>query len=272
VSCDSVQVYRSLDIGSAKPGPAERQRVRHHLVDVADPDEAFTAAQFVRRADEAAREIAQRGRAVIVCGGTGLYLRAWLRGLFPAPQADPAIRARHREEGAAALSARLREVDPEAAAAILPGDQRRLSRALEVYEQTGVPISELRRRARGGLRYRTLLVGLTPPREELYARIDERFDAMMAAGLLEEVRRLLARHGEAARALGALGYRQLVRHLVGASSLDEAVAQAKRETRRYAKRQLTWFRSEPAVHWHERPEAVDLEVLRRFLEGTEAQP
>jgi tRNA dimethylallyltransferase len=266
LSCDSMQVYRGFDIGTAKATAAERARVPHHLLDVADPDEDFSAARFAELADVAAADVAARGRVLVACGGTGLYLRAWLRGLFPAPRPDPAIRARHREEGAAAVRERLLAVDPEAAAAILPGDLVRLSRALEVFEQTGVPITELRRRAVRVPRYPARLVGLTPPRPLLHERIDERFDAMMAAGLLDEVRGLVSRYGPGIRPLGALGYAQLRDHLQGLLPLEEAVRQAKRDTRRYARRQLTWFRAEPDVTWHERPDALDLQPLRRFCE------
>jgi tRNA dimethylallyltransferase len=266
LSCDSMQVYRGLDIGTAKAAPAERARVPHHLLDVVDPDEEFSAARFAEMADVAAAGVAARGRVVVACGGTGLYLRAWLRGLFPAPRPDPAIRARHREEGAAAVRARLEVVDPVAAAAIMPADLVRLSRALEVYEQTGVPITELRQRAARGPRYPALLVGLSPPRPELHARVDARFDAMMAAGLLDEVRRTIDCYGPDVRPLGALGYAQLRDHLAGRMPLEEAVRQAKRDTRRYARRQLTWFRAEPDVTWHERADALDLGALRRFCE------
>jgi tRNA dimethylallyltransferase len=266
LSCDSMQVYRGLDIGTAKPDPAERARVPHHLLDVADPDEDFSAARFAALADAAAADVAGRGRVVVACGGTGLYLRAWLRGLFPAPRPDPAIRARHRELGAAAVRARLLAVDPAAAAAIQPADLVRLSRALEVFEQTGVPITELRRRVERGQRYPVRVVGLAPPRPLLHQRIDARFDAMMAAGLLDEVRGIVARYGPDVRPLGALGYAQLRDHLLGRLPLDEAVRQAKRDTRRYARRQLTWFRAEPDVTWHEAPDALDLQPLRSFCE------
>ena len=266
LSCDSMQVYRGLDIGTAKAGPAERAQVPHHLLDVVDPDEDFSAARFAELADAAAAGVAARGRVVVACGGTGLYVRAWLRGLFPAPRPDPAIRARHREAGAAAVRARLVAVDPAAAAAIMPTDLVRLSRALEVFEQTGVPITELRARAARGPRYPARIVGLAPPRPLLHERIDARFDAMMAAGLLEEVRRVVARYGPAIRPLGALGYAQLRDHLQGLLPLDEAVRQAKRDTRRYARRQLAWFRAEPDVTWHEREDALDLGALRRFCE------
>jgi len=264
VSVDSMQVYRHLDIGTAKPDAATRARVPHHLIDIVDPDEGFSAAQFAARADAAAAAIGARGRVVIACGGTGLYFRAWLDGLFSAPQADPAIRARHREEGAQAVGARLAAVDPEAAAGVRPRDLVRLSRALEVYEQTGVPISELRRCAARGRRYRVHLIGLCPARPELYRRIDARFAGMIAAGLVDEVRGVIARFGADVRPLGALGYRQIRAHLQGGLPLEEAVRQAQRDTRHFARRQLTWFRSEPEVRWHEETALVDTAAARVF--------
>ena len=236
---DSVQVYKHFDIGTAKPGPEERSRLPHHLIDIVEPTEDFSAARFAELADEAARQIAARGHVVVACGGTGLYLRAWLRGLFPAPPKSPAIRARHREEGLERLRERLMAVDPEAAAAIAPRDFVRISRALEVYEQTGTPISELWRRAGQGLRYPVRLVGLCPPRDVLYERINARFDAMMEAGLVAEVERLLERYGPNVRPMGALGYAEIRDYLMGRIPLDEAVRRAKRKTRHYARRQLT---------------------------------
>ncbi|HEY3359605.1 MAG TPA: tRNA (adenosine(37)-N6)-dimethylallyltransferase MiaA [Polyangia bacterium] len=265
ISVDSMQVYRGLDIGTAKPDAAARARVPHHLLDVAEPGEEFSAARFALVADAAAAAIAARGRAVIACGGTGLYLRAWLDGLFEAPAADPAIRARHRELGPAEVAARLAAVDPAAAAAIQPNDLVRLSRALEVYEQTGVPITELRRRAARGRRYRARIVGVDPPRAELYRRIDGRFAAMMAAGLVDEVRRVIDRYGPQVRPLGALGYRQIRAHLLGELESAEAVRLAQRDTRHFARRQLTWFRAEPGVAWHPDAAAVDVAALARFL-------
>jgi tRNA dimethylallyltransferase len=267
VSVDSMQVYRGLDIGTAKPDAETRARVPHHLLDVADPDEEYSAARFADAADAAAAGIAARGHSVVACGGTGLYLRAWLDGLFAAPPADPAIRARHRELGVAEVRARLATIDPEAAGAIQPNDLVRLSRALEVYEQTGTCITCHRRRAARGRRYRVRLVGLEPPREELYRRIDARFAGMIQAGLVDEVRRTVARYGAGARPLGALGYRQIRDHLAGALCLDEAIRQAQRDTRHFARRQLTWFRAEPGVAWHADAAAVEIAALARFLEG-----
>jgi tRNA dimethylallyltransferase len=272
LSCDSVAVYRGLDIGAAKPTAEERARVRHHLIDVADPIERFSAARWAELADRAAKDIAARGLPIVVAGGTGLYLRAFLRGLVPTPPPDPEIRARHQSLALEALRESLLRVDPESAARIAPGDRVRLSRALEVWEQTGVKLSELQRRHRlergaeaprpdgqsssrahpplGAPRYQAAIYGIEPPRAELHARIQARVEAMMAAGLLEEVRALREQWGESAHALGSLGYLQLLAHLRGETTLEEAVRRIGRDTRRFARRQLTWFRSEPGVLWY----------------------
>jgi tRNA dimethylallyltransferase len=254
VSADSQQVYRHFDIGTAKPAAAERRAVPHHLIDVVEPDAPFSAARFVELADAALAAIAARGRRAVVVGGTGLYVRALLRGLFDAPPPDPAIRAEHRRrwhaEGGATLHAALAAVDPEAAARIDPRDLVRISRALEVYEQTGVPISELQRRhAFAEVRHRARLIGIAPPREELRRRIEARVDAMLAAGWLDEVRRLCANGWGECRPMAALGYRHLRLHLRGALARDEAVRQIKRDTWRFARRQLGWFAGEPEIGW-----------------------
>lgn len=246
VSCDSQQVYMGLDIGTAKPSKEDRQRVPHHLLDVVTPAETFHAARWAGLAERAVRHIAGRGRVPLVVGGTGLYLRAFLEGLFEAPPPDPAIRARHRAQaadiGVDALHARLASVDPDAAAQIQPRDLLRISRALEIFEQTGVPISVLRKRAAARSRWAAQVVVLDPPLATLRAAIERRFDAMIAAGLLEETRRLRAQWGAAARPLQALGYRQMGEHLDGRVTLEQAVAEAKSATVAYARRQRTWFR------------------------------
>jgi tRNA dimethylallyltransferase len=265
LSCDSVAVYRGLDVGAAKPGPADRARVPHHLLDVAEPDERFSAARWASLADVAAADIHARGRAVIVAGGTGLYLRAWLAGLCPTPPPDPAIRARHAALPLCELRARLERVDPVCAARVASTDRIRTSRALEVWEQTGVPLSELQRRHVGPPRVEALLLGLRPPRAELYARIDARVEAMFRAGLLDEVRGLRERFGDAAPALASVGYAQLCTHLRGEISLGEAVHLIQRDSRRLARRQLTWLGRERQVLWY--PYAVDLPLgqAARFL-------
>jgi tRNA dimethylallyltransferase len=253
ISADSAAVYRGMDIGTAKPTAEERARVRFHLIDVADPDEPFTAAKFRELALEAIRDIQARGKRVLIVGGTGLYLRVLLHGfsLAPPPR-DPTIRKRlqqeAREQGLPALYARLQQVDPQAAARIHPNDAVRIIRALEVYEMTGKPVSEWQHRADSELP--ALKLGLTMPRPLLYRRINERVDQMMAQGFLQEVQNLLSKgYNRDLPALKGLGYRHLIAYLTGEMGLEEAVALWKRDTRRFAKRQMTWFRREPGVHW-----------------------
>jgi tRNA dimethylallyltransferase len=251
VCCDSMQVYRGMDIGTGKASKGEQARCPHHLLDLVDPGEPFHAAAWAARARTVIDDIHGRGRTPIIVGGTGLYFRALRVGLFDAPAPDPTIRARHQAEAAAlgvpALHQRLQGIDPEAAARILPGDLVRTSRALEVYEQTGIPISELRRRAVGQpLPGRLFVVVLDYPLDQLRLLIQSRVERMMAAGFLSEVEALrLAGFGHS-RALAGLGYKQLGQHLDGLVTLDEAVAQTKTATAAYARRQRTWFRREQA--------------------------
>ena len=251
LGCDSMQVYRGMDIGTAKPTAAERRARPHHLYDLVDPGQPFHAAAWAERARAAIVAVTARGRLPILVGGTGLYFRALTRGLFEAPPSDPRIRTRHQAEaveiGVPGLHARLRAIDPEAAATILPGDLLRISRALEVFEQTGVPISELRRRGGPALPLALWAVILDPPTATLRPRIEARVDAMMAAGFLDEVRALRAAGFGGTRALEALGYRQLGAHLDGTMDLGTAVAETKQATFAYARRQRTWFRKEPAM-------------------------
>ncbi|MFN7017440.1 MAG: tRNA (adenosine(37)-N6)-dimethylallyltransferase MiaA [Fimbriimonadales bacterium] len=253
ISADSSAVYRGLDIGSAKPTPEERRRVRFHLIDVADPDEVFTAAKFRDLALQAIAEIQGRGKRVFVVGGTGLYLRVLLHGFSLAPPpADPEVRARWRAEvervGAPALHERLKQIDPIAAARIHPNDAVRITRAFEVYETTGVPISQWQQQAENELP--ALKIGLTLPRALLYQRIDQRVDKMIAQGMLQEVQNLLQKgYNPEQPALKGLGYRHLIGYIQGRVGWDEAVRLWKRDTRRFAKRQITWFRKEPDVQW-----------------------
>jgi tRNA dimethylallyltransferase len=248
--CDSMQVYRGMDIGTAKPTAAEQRLRPHHLLDLVNPGDPFHAAAWAERARAAIAEVTGRHRLPIIVGGTGLYFRALTRGLFEAPPSDPEIRARHQAEATAAgvetLHRRLAAVDPEAAAAILPGDLLRISRALEVHEQTGATITELRRRGArpGPLRLFTVIFDMPTP--DLRARITARVEAMMSAGFLDEVQALRAAGHGGARALQALGYRQLGAHLDGTLSLEAAVADIQRTTFAYARRQRTWFRKESA--------------------------
>ena len=247
ISCDSMQVYRGMDIGTGKATADERAAIPHHLLDLVDPGEPFHAAAWARLARQAISEVSARGRLPIVVGGTGLYFGALVQGLFEAPAADPAIRARHAQEaaelGVPALHQRLSDVDPALAARVLPNDLLRISRGLEVHEQTGVALSELQRQARAeAVTVRPYAVLLEPPMPELRARIEGRVEQMMAAGFLEEVRRLHAAGFAGARALGAIGYRQLGQHLAAELPLAEAVAAIKSATVAYARRQRTWFR------------------------------
>ncbi len=252
VTCDSQQVYIGMDIGTAKPTREERRRVPHHGLDLCHPDEPFHAARWAALARAAIKSIAARNRYPIVVGGTGLYYRALTAGLFDAPLPDETLRARHREladrEGLEALRARLTAVDPEAAAGIAPRDFVRISRALEVYEQTGVAITTLRRQAAPPRDLSPTVLLLDPPLAESRARITARVDAMIAAGFLDEVRALhAAGYGPALRPLQALGYKQLGGVLGGTTSMAEATAEMVRATFAYARRQRTWFKKEAAA-------------------------
>ena len=252
VSVDSAQVYRGLDIGSAKPGAAEREAVPHHLIDLVEPTASYSAGQFVRDATRAIDDIEARGRVPLLVGGTMLYLRALIGGIASLPEASDAIRtaidADARRLGWPAMHARLAEVDAAAATRIHPNDAQRIQRALEVHEVGGRPISELQRLTKPMLDREFRCVALVPhDRARLHIALSQRFESMMAAGLLDEVRRLFARGDltEGHPAIRAVGYRQLWSHLAGAYPLDTAVARASAATRQLAKRQMTWLRSMP---------------------------
>jgi len=254
VSCDSLQVYRGLDVGSAKPTPAERRRVPHHLLDVVDPDEPFSAADYARRARVALAAIRERGAAPFVVGGTGLYLRALLRGLFAGPSRDEALRGRleamAERHGERRLHRWLARVDPASAARIEAADRVRVVRALEVFHKTGRPLSghhEDGAEPLGGFTVR--LLGLAPPRETLRAAVEARTDRMLAGGLVEETRGLIARYGAEVRPLQSIGYRQAVAVVRGALGVEQARRDIVKETMRYAKRQMTWFRHQEQVAW-----------------------
>jgi tRNA dimethylallyltransferase len=272
VNADSRQVYRGMDIGTAKPSADDLRRVPHHLVDIREPDRPLDVAEFVVLARTAIVGIAARGRPVLVVGGSGLYLRAIRGGVFTAPPASPEIRARLTDlanaYGAGYLFGRLQEVDPEAAIRIKPNDLKRIVRALEVYEQTQVPISQHQRRHHFAEQpFETLTVGLTLPRAQLYRTIEERFDAMLDKGLTGEVRMLLANGYELP--LSTIGYRELAGFVRSEITLAEAIVRAKRASRRLAKRQLTWFRAEPGVVWLDAGHGADeaLKLFREFFSG-----
>jgi len=268
VNGDSMQLYRELDIGTAKPTIEERARVRHHLVDVADPDEPYDAARFAREGRTVIAALHQQGTPPLVVGGTGLYIKALLAGLFE--QEDAVLEVRPRlarelaDQGLPALFSRLEALDPATAGRLASGDTYRILRALEVVEATGRPLSALH--AAHGFQdqpYETLKLGLTLPREELYRRIEARVDLMLGQGWLEEVRRLTQRYPPDIKPLQALGYRHLVAVLTGSLSLAEAAEETKKETRRYAKRQLTWFRADPEVRWFSPGQLEDMVLLVR---------
>ena len=273
VSCDSMQVYRRMDIGTAKPTEEEKCGIAHHMIDIAEAKEPFSVAQYVEIAQKVIRDIAQRGKLPIVCGGTGLYLDALLRGGFEETHSDPALReslfAYAELYGAHALHQRLQAVDPESAEAIHENNVKRVVRALEIYESTGVTKSESDRRSMQQVSpYDATVLGLWyGDRSLLYDRIDRRVEEMIANGLAEETLALeqdgvFAANGTAAQ---AIGYKELLGFLHGEESLDAAKERLKQATRRYAKRQLTWFRAKDYVQW------IDMEQsgsLRSFDEIT----
>ncbi len=258
ISCDSVAVYRGMDLGTAKPSPAERARLPHHLIDVAQPDQPFTAGAYSRAARLALNQIAARGQLPIVTGGTGLYLRALTEGLFAGPQRQDTLRERLRRSsdrrGSAWLRRILARLDPASAARIHANDTPKLIRAIEVCLAGRRPLSDLlasESEARDPLTgFQLLRIGLNPPRARLYDRLNRRCAEMFAAGLVAETQALLARYGPI-KALDSLGYRQASTVLAGTSTEAEAIAAAQQGHRNYAKRQLTWFRREPGVRWIE---------------------
>lgn len=272
VSADSMQVYRYLDIGTAKPTPEQRRCIPHHLIDVVDPDQSFDAALFRQLATEAIGGILARGHKVVVCGGTGLYLKALERGLLDAPGRDEAVRNRLREKvrrnGLGCLFEELQRVDPSSAVHIDPRNGRRIERALEVFLLTGRPLSEWHREHQFEEKsFDVLKIGLRRPRSELYRRIDERCEQMLRAGFLQEVAALLDR-GYAAElpSLRGVGYRQMVEQLRGDLTPEDALRLMQRDTRRLAKRQLTWFRADPEIVWVSADDTGSVEkYVRAFL-------
>ena len=255
VNADALQVYRGLDIGTAKPSADLRAALPHHLIDILDPEEPYSAGEFVRRALPLIEEIRGRGRAPILVGGSGLYLRALLEGLSPIPASDPATRARLEErfarEGLATLYDELREIDPGTARRLAPRDRQRILRALEVAVSSGRPLSHwISQKPLGATPLRAVKLGLTSPRGILYDRIADRVREMIGQGWVEEVVALLERGVDpAVPAFQAIGYRQIIRHVQGEWSLEAATEDTIRATRRYAKRQMTWFRRERDVRW-----------------------
>jgi tRNA dimethylallyltransferase len=277
IGADSVQVYRGFDIGSSKPRAAELRGVPHHLLDVREADQPLDASEFAAMADAAIAAVRARGKLPIVVGGSGLWLRALLRGLVKAPEVDPALRraldAEAEQLGAPALHARLTEVDPDAAQVIHPNDRLRIVRALEVHTQTGQALGALRKQhALGAPRYRALRLVLDLSRDELTERIRARTRQMIEQGFAAEVARLTAHFGRDVRPLSAVGYREMVAHVCDGVSLDETALAIERATRTYARRQRTWLKNEPGERWLARPEevlnAAGVARLEAFLEDS----
>jgi tRNA dimethylallyltransferase len=270
INCDSMQVYRGFDIGTDKPTPAMRRAVPHHLLDLVEPSVQFTAADFVREAAAAIRLIEERSHLPFIVGGSGLYLKALVSGLFPGPGRNPELREklerRAREQGLEVLRKELEEVDPAYARLIGQRDRIRIIRALEVFALTGKPISEHFLKTKPELKdFHPIKIGLKLKREELYRRIEERANRMFSSGIVDEVRALLARGvEETAPPFRALGYRYVLKHLKGEISLEQAVSLTKRDTRHFAKRQLVWFKRMEGIHWFG---ADDRILLENFLEA-----
>ncbi len=269
VNADSQQVYRGLDVGTAKPTPAERAAAPHHLLDVVEPGEGMDAVRFAALADAAIAGVAARGRVPIVAGGTGLYLRALLHGVVAAPGRDPALRARLEEEadrlGRPALHARLAAIDPASAARIRPNDLVRVVRALEIAASGKLPSALHAEHAFQADRYDALLVALDPPRPALHARIDARVREMFAGGLLDEARVIRARLAGAPAPRLPIGYAEAIGCVAGELPLEEAIRRVQVAHRRYARRQLVWLRAERGVEWLVPP--VDVPALARRVVG-----
>jgi tRNA dimethylallyltransferase len=254
INADSQQVYRGLDIGTAKPSNEERRAIPHHLIDVVSPDEHFDAAVFVSMADRAIEDVKARGRNPFVVGGTGMYLKMLIGGICQAPPRNDDIRntleIRIEEEGIDSLYERLRKIDPVSAKVVSRNDKKRIVRALEIFESTGITAGEFYARHRFAVkRYNALKIGVNMSREDLYGEIDSRVDRMMEKGWLEEVRSLLKKYPAGCRAFEAIGYKELISHIRHGMPLETAVSTVKRNTRHYAKRQLTWFRADREIRW-----------------------
>jgi len=275
VSADSMQVYRNMDIGTAKPTLEEQKRVRHHMIDLVDPDQSFHAALYRTLGRKAIDELYQSRKPIWVVGGTGLYIKALTQGLFTSPNIDPIVRKRLKKEaeekGKNFLYERLKRVDPKTASRLHPHDLFRTIRALEVFDSTGIPISFYREQHRYGERpYVTLKIGLEMSRERLYQRIDQRVDEMIEKGLLQEVKDLMEMgYGPELKPMQSLGYKQMVQFLSKKIGWAEALRQMKRDTRHYAKRQWTWFKTDSGVQWQDASanrRRIHLEI-KSFLKG-----
>ncbi|MBE0433290.1 tRNA (adenosine(37)-N6)-dimethylallyltransferase MiaA [candidate division WOR-3 bacterium] len=255
ISADSRQIYKHLDIGTAKPDARQRKRAKFHLIDFVEPGDDYSCGQFARDAGAKIEAITKGSKVPIVCGGTGLYIKALFHPLDELPRSGRETKKRLRtmleEHGTGYLYKRLSVIDPQWARQIKPQDTQRILRGLEVYETTGKPLSKMLGKAKRRARFSPLYIGLNIPREILYARIDQRFDEMLKQGLVREAESLLARGLDpSSNALRTIGYKEIIDFLRGRSTLEQAAEKAKRRTRNYAKRQLTWFKKLPDIHWH----------------------
>jgi tRNA dimethylallyltransferase len=267
IGSDSMQVYRGMDIGTAKPTLEERAEVRHHMIDIVDPSESFSTGQYIEKVVPIMENLHNQGKIPLIVGGTGLYIKTVTRGIFSGPSADWNLREsliEIEEDERGSLYAYLSEIDPDAAAKIEKTDTRRIVRAIEVRMKSGEKISLLQKMCTQPLPYEFIKIGLSRERKELYRMIEERVDGMVAAGLREEVVRLL--HMKPGRTpLQAIGYKEFALHIKGGITLEEAVALVKRNTRRYAKRQFTWFRKEEGIRWLDITGAhTDEEIFREI--------
>jgi tRNA dimethylallyltransferase len=270
ISADSRQVYRRLDIGTAKPDAMQLRVVPHHGIDICEPSDTYTAGRFFRDATEWIHEIGNRGKRVLVVGGSGMYIRALTDGIFEGPEANAGLRAeleeRIRLEGLPALVAQLRQLDPTTAAGIDARNPVRVIRALEVCLLTGRPYSALRIERMPELPYETMMFGLRIERSALHGRIGRRVDAMIEAGLVDEVRALLAGGADPGwTSLNTVGYKEIIGYLTGSASLDDSIEAIKRSTRQYAKRQMTWFRKETRVRWIDVEETMAEEEIAHVI-------
>lgn len=275
ISADSMQIYKGMSIATAKPDIEEMQGIRHHLIDFLDPDETFSVSEYVKLANEAAEDIISRGKIPILCGGTGLYVRSFLENIqFSEEKNDPQLREhlteRYKNEGGEKLLEELKEFDPETAAVLLPSNSKRIIRAMEIFILTGITMSESVKKSKSiPSLYEKTVIGITfADREKLYQRINKRVDIMLENGLLEETEKFYHRE-KGLTASAAIGYKELKPYLDGKLTLDEAVENLKRETRRYAKRQLTWFRRDEYIHWIEADKVDNVfeeaeRIIRRY--------
>jgi len=274
ISADSRQIYKYLDIGTAKPTVKERREINFHLIDFVDPDGNYSCGQFRRDAEAKIEEIIKRKNMPIICGGTGLYIKALFNPLHDLPQSDKRLKESLaqllQKHGIDYLYKKLLTIDPQWAKRIMPNDKQRILRGLEVYKITGKPISQLIKRKNMKAKYQPYYIGLNLPREELYQRIDQRFDLMVKKGLVEEVESLLRRGFDSnSSALRTIGYLEIIEYLKGRLTLDDARTKAKQRTRNFAKRQITWFSKIPDLVWFD-PEKSDLAkiIIELFLKST----